>query len=311
MARVEFLKISSFLLASALMAAPAAAQSKATGADAQSQAISDQTLSRIAARGEFVLGHRESTVPFSYIDAATKTPTGYTVDICRRIYERVKLELKRPDLKLRYSLVEGKNRISDVKSGVVDVECGATTITAERQKDIDFSYTFFVAGTTFMVKKDSGISNIVDLRNKRVAVAAGTTTERQMQLVSSNDQLNIQAVPAKDAAAAFALFANGQADAVISEDAGLWGFASNTPDPSQFKFLARHLSQEPYGIGFAKNSPQFSAMVDQAMLKVFESGEALAMFDKWFVNGPGVKFPFPKSPLVVDAFKRPSKFSPL
>ncbi|MDP9917947.1 glutamate/aspartate transport system substrate-binding protein [Variovorax boronicumulans] len=233
------------------------------------------------------------------------------MDICHRIYEQVKAELKRPDLKLRYNLVDGKNRIADVRNGVVDVECGATTITAERQKDIAFSYAFFVSGARFMVKKQSGIQNELDLRDKRIAVAEGTTTEKVLRSVSANMFLNAKVVPTKDAASAFAALEKDEADAAITEDAGLWGLASKSKSPQDFKLIGKFLTQEPYGIGFRKDDARLAELIDKTLLGLFASGEAEKIFAYWFQTGPHVGEPFEKSRLLSDAFRRPSKFSPL
>lgn len=271
----------------------------------------DDALSRIAHNGYFTIGHRAATFPFSYVDSATNKPQGYTVDICLRIYEQVKAELKRPDLKLRYSLVDSKNRIADVKNGVVDVECGATTITAERQKDISFSYAFFVSGARFMVKKKSGIQTELDLREKRIAVAEGTTTEKVLRSVSANMFLNAKIVLTKDASSAFAALEKDEADAAVTEDAGLWGFASRSKTPQDFKLFGKFMTQEPYGIGFRKDDARLTELIDKTLLTLFASGETEKIFSYWFQTGPHVAEPFEKSRLLVDAFRRPSKFSPL
>ncbi|RZJ54114.1 MAG: transporter substrate-binding domain-containing protein, partial [Acidovorax sp.] len=157
----------------ALMAALACA--------AAAPAWAEDTLGRIASAGELRLGHREKSLPFSYKDANSGKVQGYTVDICLQIFEEIKKELKRPDLKLTYLLVDGKNRITDVKNNVVDLECGGTANTAARQKEIAFSHHIFVASSAFLVKKTSGIKTLDDLQGKKIAVQGKTTNENLLK----------------------------------------------------------------------------------------------------------------------------------
>ena len=140
-------------------------------------AWAQDTLTHIAKTGELRMGHREASHPFSYKDPATGQVRGYSVDICTKIYEELKKELKRPDLRLTYVLVDGKNRLADLKNNVVDLECGTTTNTLERQKEVAFSHHIFIATTAFLVRKDSGIKTVDDLNGKRIAVERKTTND--------------------------------------------------------------------------------------------------------------------------------------
>ena len=135
------------------------------------------TLSDVRDRGEFLLGHRESSSPFSFVNEYGEV-AGYSVDICLRIYVQIKKDLKRPDLRVKYVPLEPADRITAVKAGRVDVECGSTTNTVDRQKDVAFSYTTFVAGARLPAKKSANIEELTDLKGKSVMVTEKTTTEK-------------------------------------------------------------------------------------------------------------------------------------
>ena len=155
------------------------------------------TLSTIKERGEFLLGHRESSSPFSYVNEKGD-PVGYSVDICLKIFEAVKLELKSPSLKLTYVALKPADRIAAVKSGRVDVECGSTTNTVERQKDVAFSFTTFVAGARLLASKSANVKELVDLRGKTVVVTEKTTTEKVLDQINKERNLGFNVIKAKD-----------------------------------------------------------------------------------------------------------------
>ncbi|MFN3630397.1 MAG: amino acid ABC transporter substrate-binding protein [Casimicrobiaceae bacterium] len=242
------------------------------------------TLSKIRTSGEFLLGHREASVPFSFI-AENGQAAGYTVDICLRVVDEIKRELKRPDIKVRFVPLKPADRIAAVKEGRVDVECGSTTNTAARQKDVDFSFTIFVAGARLMARKSSGFKDLQDLRGKRVGVTEKTTTEAVLRRTNQERNLQMTIVTAKDHGEGFALLQRGEVDAIANDDAMLLGLALRAPKPDDFEFVGRFLSVEPYGIMLRKNDAAFARVVDRALLGLFESGEIFRIYAKWFESG--------------------------
>src|SRR6476469_7187415 len=127
------------------------------------------TLKRVRETATLTIGVREASVPFSFIDSQ-KQPQGYSVDLCLKVADAIKNELKLPRLDVRFVAVTASNRIAMVKDGKVDLECGSTTNTRERQKDVAFAYTTFVAGIKMLAKKSSNVNGIEDLRGKTVVV---------------------------------------------------------------------------------------------------------------------------------------------
>lgn len=262
------------------------------------------TLSEIRDRGEFRLGHRESSAPFSYLDARGEA-VGYSVDICRFLYDRVKAELKRPDLKLRFVPLKPADRIAAVKDGRVDVECGSTTNTVERQKDVSFSYTTFMAGARFLGKKGAGFREVTDLRGKAVVVTEKTTTEKVVRQLNTERNLNFTIVTAKDHAEAFARLAKGEVAAVANDDALLVGLVSAAPDPSLYEFIGKYVSVEPYGVMYRRDDVAFTKVIDSAIATLFGSGQIRVIYGKWFESGA---FKLPMNQYMKENVKLPNKY---
>ncbi|CAN7512891.1 amino acid ABC transporter substrate-binding protein [Acidovorax sp. Leaf78] len=291
------MKISSMLRPWALMAALAFA--------ANAPAWAEDTLGRIASSGELRLGHREKSLPFSYKDASSGKVQGYTVDICLQIYEEIKKELKRPDLKLTYLLVDGKNRITDVKNNVVDLECGGTANTAARQKEIAFSHHIFVASSAFLVKKTSGIKTLDDLQGKKIAVQGKTTNENLLKANERTFARKFNYVPVDSTLDAVNALAKGDADAAFADDAGIWiPLTRLGKSMDEYQFLEKRLSVEPYSIGLRREDPKFKELVDRVTRRMIQNGELAALYKKWFSSEQGTLLPM--SVFMKEALRRPS-----
>jgi glutamate/aspartate transport system substrate-binding protein len=262
------------------------------------------TLSSIRERGEFLLGHRESSSPFSYINEKGE-PVGYSVDICLKIFDAVKAELKKPDLKVKYVALKPADRIAAVKSGRVDVECGSTTNTVERQKEVAFSFTTFMAGARLLGKKSSNLKDLTDLRGKSVVVTEKTTTEKVITQINSERNLALKLVTAKDHAEGFSKMESGEAAAVANDDALLFGLVSKSKDPSAYDFVGKYVSVEPYGIMLRKDDPAFAKLMDVAVSNLFSSGQIRAIYAKWFESGV---FKLPMNQYMKENIKLPNRY---
>jgi glutamate/aspartate transport system substrate-binding protein len=264
----------------------------------------DNTLAHIAKTGEFRLGHREHSRPFSFKDPATGQVRGYSVDICTQIFEEVKKELKRPDLRLTYVQVDGKNRLADLKNNVVDVECGTTTNTLQRQKEVAFSHHIFFATTVFLVRKDSGIKTLDDLQGKRIAVERQTTNDSLLKANEATHHRKFAYALVDSAEQALAALTSGKADAAFADDASLWSPMTQLGKAmGDYHFLPKHLSVEPYSIGLRRQDPKFKEVVDHATRRLAQSGELAALYKKWFNSEQGM---LPMSVFMREALKRPS-----
>jgi glutamate/aspartate transport system substrate-binding protein len=267
------------VLCAALLVPASVAVAQDNAATASTERI--DTLKRIKDTGAITIGVREASVPFSYIDAQ-KQPQGYSIDLCLKIADAIKTELKMPRLDVRFMPVTSSNRIGMVKSGKVDLECGSTTNTRDRQKDVAFSYTTFVAGIKMLARKSSNITSVEDLRGKTVVVTKGTTSETMLKQLNEDRVLKLAILETKDHNESFADIADGKAVAFPMDDVLLYGLISKAAKPDDFAVVGKYLSVEPYGIMLRKDEPAFERLVDRTLVDLFQSGEVRRIYARWF-----------------------------
>ena len=241
------------------------------------------TLKHVRDTASITLGVREASVPFSFIDSQ-KQPQGYSVDLCLKVADAVKSELKLPRLDVRFVAVTSTNRIAMVKDGKVDLECGSTTNTRERQKDVAFAYTTFVAGIRMLAKKSSNINGIEDLRGKTIVVTRGTTSEKMLRRMNEERVLKLTILESKDHDESFAAVAEGRAVAFPMDDVLLYGLISKAAKPDEFAVVGKYLSVEPYAIMLRKDEPAFERLVDRTLNEMFQSGEIRKVYARWFAT---------------------------
>ena len=265
-------------LAFTVIAITARAEDKAGAAPVSEQS---DTLKRVRDTATLTIGIREASVPFSYIDTQ-KQPQGYSVDLCLRIADAVKNDLKLPRLDVRFVPVSSANRIAMVKEGKVDLECGSTTNTRDRQKEVAFAYTTFVAGIKMLARKSSNITGIDDLRGKTVVVTKGTTSEKMLRQMNDDRVLKMTILETKDHDESFAAVADGRAAAFPMDDVLLYGLISKSSQPDDFAVVGKFLSVEPYAIMLRKDEPAFERLVDRTLNELFQSGEIRKIYARWF-----------------------------
>ncbi|WP_201530848.1 glutamate/aspartate ABC transporter substrate-binding protein [Psychrobacter sp. LFX-11D] len=256
----------------------------ADGATTEATANTNGTLDKIKESGTIVVGHRDSSIPFSYIADDPNQPIGYAHDLEMKVVEAVKQKLNMPDLKIRYNLITSQTRIPLVQNGTVDFECGSTTNNEERQKQVAFSNGFFEIGTRLLTKKDSGIQGFDDLKGKTLVTTAGTTSERYIREYNDDKKMDINVISAKDHGEGFLMLENGRADAFMMDDVLLAGEKAKAKNPDEWVIVGEPQSFEIYGCMMRKDDPEFKAVVDEALANVFKSGEINSIYDKWFLN---------------------------
>lgn len=284
MLQVRRVFVAAAAAAIACAALPAAAQDKAGAAPkAAAAAAPDRidTLRRIRDTGVLLLGVRETSVPFSFLDAQ-KQPQGYSVDLCLRVADAIKAELKLPRLEVRFAPVSSSNRIPALLEGKIDLECGSTTNTRDRQKQVAFAYTTFVAGIKMLAKKSANVESIEDLRGKPVVVTKGTTSEKMMRTLNDERVLRMTIVESPDHGESFKAVDEGRAVAFPMDDVLLYGLISKARKPDDFAVVGRYLSVEPYAIMLRRDEPQFERIVNRALIDLFQSGEIRRIYAKWF-----------------------------
>jgi glutamate/aspartate transport system substrate-binding protein len=296
------MKISRFLLA---VAGAGLVGSIAINANAQELT---GTLKKIKDTGTITIGHRESSIPFSYLDDKQQ-PVGYAMELCGKVVDAVKAELKLPNLKVAYQPVTSANRIPLLQNGTIDLECGSTTNSVERQKQVAFGPTYFVVNISAAVKKDSGIKTFADLNGKTVASTSGTTSIPLLRGYEKAKGIDFKELQAKDHAESMQLVASDRAQAFIMDDILLAGQIANQQNPGQYTILPESLRTEPYSMMLRREDPQFKALVDRAVSNVYKSGEIDKIYAKWFTSAippRNINMNFPQTPAIKEAFKNPN-----
>lgn len=266
------------------------------------------TLARIKERGEMVLGVRDSSVPFSYLDDKQQ-PVGYSVDLCLRVVDAVKQELKLPSLKVRYNPVTSATRIPLVANGTIDIECGSTVNNVERQQQVSFSYTTFIVGTRFVAKKTNNFKTLNDLKGKTVVCTAGTNTIARVHDLNNKRNLGMTILSGKDHAESFLMVESDRAAAFFEDDILLAGLAANSRNPKEWAISPEGYSVDPYALMLPRGDAGFKRVVDRALADTMKSGAIMAIYDKWFLKPippKGVTLNFPLSPALKKAFAKPT-----
>ena len=266
------------------------------------------TLKKIKDTGTITIGHRESSIPFSYLDDKQQ-PVGYAMDLCAKVVDAVKAELKMPNLKVAYQPVTSANRIPLLQNGTIDLECGSTTNSVERQKQVAFGPTYFVVNISAAVKKDSGIKTFADLNGKTVASTSGTTSIPLLRGYEKAKGIDFKELQAKDHAESMQLVASDRAQAFIMDDILLAGQIANQQNPGAYMILSESLRTEPYSMMLRREDPQFKALVDRAVGNVYKSGEIDKIYAKWFTTAippRNINMNFPQTPAIKEAFKSPN-----
>ena len=266
------------------------------------------TLKKIKDTGSITLGHRESSIPFSYYDDKQNV-VGYSQELMLKVVDAVKQEFQLKSLTVKMLPVTSQNRITLVQNGTVDIECGSTTNNTERQKQVAFSDTIFVIGTRLLTKKDSGIKDFPDLAGKNVVTTAGTTSERLIRKMNEDKKLGMNIISAKDHGESFLTLETGRAVAFMMDDALLYGEIAKAKKPAEWVVVGTPQSFEAYGCMMRKDDPQFKKLVDTALAKVMTSPEIEKIYTKWFMSPippKGLNLNFPLSADNAKAFKSPN-----
>ncbi|MDZ7891046.1 MAG: amino acid ABC transporter substrate-binding protein [Rhodoferax sp.] len=269
-------------------------------------------LDRVGAGGKLVIGHRESSIPFSYVDA-DKKPVGYAVDLCLKLADAVRKKTGAKSMQVDMVPVTSANRIAMVAEGKVDLECGSTTNNAERREKVSFTVPHFITGARLLVRSNARVDRIEDLEGKKLVSTKGTTPLKAAEQANRERLLGITILEAPDHAKAVEMVEKGDAHAFVMDDVLLYGLAANRPKPDALKVVGKFLTTEPLAIMMSKNDPEFKKLVDEEMRRLIVSKEIQPVYDKWFLKPipPNDKaLNLPVSYLLRDFWKYPSDFVP-
>src|SRR5579864_7965057 len=267
------------------------------------------TLRKIKETGVINIGYRDSSIPFSYLDDNQK-PVGFAIDICLRVVEAVKKELKLDKLNVEFNPVTSSGRIPLLANGTIDLECGSTTNNPDRLKQVAFTNTHFLTATRFISKKSSHLNSIDDLKGKTVASTSGTTNIRQLTETNAARNLGINIVPAKEHAESFLMVETDRAVAAVLDDILLASFAAGSKDPEAYVISTDAFSKpEPYGVMLRKDDPAFKKVADEATAALYRSAEGQKLYEKWFMQKippKGLNLNVPMGAELKKAFAKPT-----
>ncbi len=255
------------------------------------------TLAKIKRTGQVVLGVRDGSIPFSYLDDKQQYQ-GYSVDLCLKVVEHLKTQLAMPGLKVAYNPVTSANRIPLMANGTIDLECGSTTNNTERQQQVAFAPTMFVISSRLLAKKSANIQTLDDMKGRVLVATAGTTTLKQMTILNNERKLGMKILIGKDHPESFLMLETGRAEAEANDDILLAAQVATSKAPVDFAVSKEAMSVEPYGIMMRKNDMPFKKSVDEALRKVYQSDEIQRIYKKWFMSpipprGVNLNFPMP------------------
>jgi ABC-type amino acid transport substrate-binding protein len=303
------------LAAGGLMPATALAKAPAAASAAEADAGPHPVLDRIRESGHIVIAHRESSVPFSYYDA-NKRPVGYALDLCKNLAETVRKHLGLKTIAIDYVPVNTGNRIDTVANGKADLECGSTTNNAERRQKVAFTIPHYITGARYAVRADSPIAELDQFEDHVLVSTKGSTPYKSIDQANRDRLIHIKLQEVPDNAKAMEMLANGQADGFAMDDVQLYGLIAESPDPKKYKVVGKFLTIEPLAIMMSKSDPAFKKVVDDEMRHMIRSGEAEAIYDRWFVkpipqslaaaNQPMRALNLPMSYLLRDWWKYPT-----
>jgi len=261
--------------------------------------VAQGTLERIAERGEFRIGYDPDARPLSFVENGE--PSGYSVDICRRIAVGVREHLRLPDMKVTYVPINLDNRFDAVVNGDIDIECASTTITLGRQERVDFTLMTFVTGGTVLSMAQNRVATMEDLAGKRVAVIRGTTTEDALEAHLKEKLIDARVVKVADANDGLARLQKGDVDAYASDQVVLIGDAMKALDANSklnFSFADELFSYEPYGLMVKRDDAEFRLVANRVIAQIFRSGQFAQLYQDW-IGSVGLK----PSPMLVAMYQ--------
>lgn len=249
--------------------------------DARATQAASPTLEKIRELGKITFGYREASIPFAYLGADQK-PTGLSLDLCAVIAGKIRAELRRPELATDYVAVDASNRIPLLQNGTIDIECGSTTNTAERQKQVAFSIATYVASPRWLVAAPSAITDLKQLDGQTIVITQGSLNLGGAQRVIAERGLKVKIAQAKDHAESLLMLRTGRATAWFEDDILIAGMVANAPDAKAYRMLGATYAPTYYGLMVRNQDPEFKALVDAAIREKMASGEFDRLYAKWF-----------------------------
>jgi len=241
---------------------------------------SEGTLAKIARTGEFVIGYRTDASPLSY-ENADGQPSGYSVDLCRRIAAGIKAHLGRDDIETKFVPVNSSERLSAVITGKIDIECGSTTVTLSRQEQVDFTLPTFVTGGSVLSLANSGVQDMSGLSGKKVGVVKSTSTVEPLRNYLEQNLIDAEVVLVDDRKEGMERLDRGSIDGFASDQIVLIGQVIEALHPKNYSLVPETFSFEPYALVVRRNDADFRLVANRSLVQVFRSGQHIQIYNKW------------------------------
>jgi glutamate/aspartate transport system substrate-binding protein len=236
-------------------------------------ASASDTMESIRKNREINIGYRTASVPLSFVENGDARPLGYNIDVCTAITESIKKELKLAELRIKFIPVDGTSRVPMLLENKIDMECGSTTHTLEREKFVAFSVNTIVDEDQAIVKKGAGIRTIADLDGKTIAVNPSSSITMKIRSMEINGGYRFKRIYVVDHKAGFELVEAGKAAAYIELRSVLAGLASKSRTPSDYTFLDAPFDEQPIAIMMRKDDPELKNIADRTIVDMAKSGE--------------------------------------
>lgn len=261
----------------------------AQGASAQEAAGQIQvkpTVERMRETGKIIIGYGTAP-PFSFKDVQGEV-AGYSIDLCSAMVEEMRKELNLPGLKIEYTPRTPSNRLQLLNDGTIDIECASSTNTPERRKVANFSQPHFIMQTRFVSLARNNIHSIDDLRGKSISVVLGTINISQILQISRERKLGLVSVPVSEVKDAFNLVTIGKVSAFAMDDVLLYNLVAQSGQPQSYVVSSENLTEPaPYGFMTRLNDPEFAALVNRSLSKIYHSPKVQQIYDRWFMQPIG------------------------
>lgn len=278
---------------------------------ASASAQAADTLDRIRERGVVTIGHRETSIPLSYV--ADGQPMGYSVDVCRHVAEAIARALALKTWRIAYKAVSSANRFQSVERGDIDLECGSTTNTAARRERVAFTIAHFIASSRLMVRSDRPFERIEDLAGRSVASTTGSTNIDSLAREAKLKTIALRIEASRDHAEGVAWVLSGRVDAFAMDDVLLYGLRAASPVPAELKIIGKPITIEPYAIAFERGNAELKRIVDAELRRLIATRELNRLYDKWFMQPippKGIRLDMRMPHLMVDSLKYPTDYVP-
>jgi glutamate/aspartate transport system substrate-binding protein len=266
------------------------------------------TLEKIRSTGIITIGHRESSIPFSYYDKNEKV-VGYAMDLCDLVADAVKARLGLAKLEVKLVPITPSLRVPSILDEKIDLACETMTNNLERQKVVAFSSTYFVAANRFVSKVAAKLRTLDDLKGRTVVSTIGSTNLKQISELNEQRHLGLTIVAAKDNFEAFRMLESDRAAAVVMDDILLYSTVANSASPADYVVSDDALSVEPYGILLRPDDPAFKKVADDTLAAIYRNGDINKTYAKWFLSPippNGVNLNLPMSAVLKRVIENPT-----